>query len=75
MFKKFAQGKSMHYSNECKGDGTTQQMIQHMQKFHPLLPIILFNLIGRVQQQSHKPLFKEKWTVLKCLQFTKKMNF
>ena len=63
----------MLYSDECKEGGNTQQMIQHMQKFHPeLLPIQPDRKSATIISQTS---LQEKWSVLKCLQFTKKMNF
>ena len=71
--KKSAEGKSMLYSKKLKQGGTTQPMIQHMQKFH-------FELLTNQPDRKSvttisQPIFKENWSVSMCPQSTKKINY
>ena len=70
--KQSADGKTILHSEKWKQGGTTEPMRRHMQKYH-------HDLLVEAEQQGSKiaqqPLFKDKWSTFKCLQFTKRLTY
>ena len=70
--KQSADGKTILHFEKWKQDGTTEPMRRHMQKYH-------HDLLVEAEQQGSKiaqqPLFKDKWSTFKCLQFTKRLTY
>ena len=70
--KKSADGKTILHSEKWKQGGTTETMRRHVMRHHP-------ELVDGPEPMSPKPashpLFQDKWSASKCLQFTKKMAY
>ena len=71
--KKAADGTTVIHSEQWKRGGTTQLMLRHLQSFHR--DLLDDEPERKTAKPVLKPLFKDKWPVSKCLQFTKKMTY